>query len=527
MNNPKHANDLLLTGGRVFGGTQWNQPQWNEAVFVKQGHIVAVGGSDDLRRALGDVREIDLSGNLLLPGLGDAHIHMMLGGKSFGMLDLGGMSLDQIRQELRQVALSASDIKDQWVIAFNWDRSYCPFDASILDEIVPDVEVIVYGKDLHCCCCNTKALETAGITTMNFDPVGGVIECDERQRPTGMLYEAAVGMMDKFVSKPSAGILRLNILDAQEHLLSLGLTAVSEVLEIGAEKLFRQLDHEGELILEVDGWRRIEQWDGQSVPPLDGNRFRVRTLKIFLDGSFGSNTAALNDPYQDAPDKDGILFYTDNELEERLLPAVQAGWRLAMHAIGDKAVAQACRVLQRLPHVEFSGSHRIEHAQLLPDNGVDLFLQSRAIASIQPIHLLDDQRWLRDRLGVDRIRRSFVWRSLIDSGVTLAMGTDWPVASSDPLLNIHTAINRCGFGDEPNPDFDITEAILPHTAIRVATFGWATAAGVSDRRGVIEPEYSADFTVVSGVSDDLRDWSRAQVVMTICRGKVVFQKQEI
>ncbi len=323
----------------------------------------------------------------------------------------------------------------------------------------------------------------------------------------------------RLIDRPDERCCRRFILRAQDYLLERGLTAVSEILSPGSESVFRELDRSGRLVLFVDGWRRVEEWDRTSPPPESGERFRVETLKLFLDGSFGSRTAALEDPYLDDPGDRGMLFYEDGELAGLLSAAGDAGWRVAMHAIGDRAVRQACRAIDSLGW-KHRGRFRLEHLQLIPAGFAADLARCGAAASVQPVHLPDDQVWLAARIGPERCRRSFVWRSLLEAGMPLALGSDWPVAPPDPLLNIHIAVNRAGFGEKVRAEFATGEGLDPVSAVRAATYGWAVAAGMEGFRGAIAPGRAADLTLVSGVSPDLADWSEAKIELTVCGGEV-------
>jgi hypothetical protein len=394
-------------------------------------------------------------------------------------------------------------------------------DARLLDEVSLDLPMVVFSRDLHSCCVNSRALKIAGIGATTEAPPNGIISRDAGGIPSGILRDHATDLVMRFIPQndPSQG--RRLLVEGQRYLASVGVTCVSDVLEADQTGIYHDLDRDGELDLFIDGWLRFEQWDGVSSPPPAGKHFQVNTLKLFLDGSFGSKTAALYQPFSEESDNTGLLFFTDVELLEKIAPAVGSGWRLALHAIGDRAVDQACRVLACLPRTGF-GPHRIEHLQLLSETGVEHLVESGAIGSVQPVHYLDDSPWLATRIGRDRCQRAFIWRSLIEHGVPLALGTDWPVASPNPFLNLHATINRRGFTLPPHPDFDLSEALLPHLAIRAMTWGWAEAAGLKEKRGAIEAGFPADLTIVSGVSEDLADWSRARVDMTICSGKVVY-----
>ncbi|MDP8239270.1 MAG: amidohydrolase [Candidatus Hatepunaea meridiana] len=503
--------NILLTGGRIFAGLGWDVPSWYDSLLIKDGKIASIGSAAALNSINNSVDLIQLNGALVLPGLCDAHIHLMVGGQSLQILNLEGLDRKSVHQVLLNHAKTLDGSHSHWIKAFNWEPWRCDLDADFLDSIFPGRNVVVFAKDLHSCCCSSTLLSLAGITRELSDPPGWIIVRDVNGFPNGILREGAAEKIHSILPPPTTDEIKYAILKAQDYLLSLGLTAVSEVLDKVNEHIYRSLDDENKLKIDIDAWLRIENWEIGTPPPHDGKRFRLNTLKLFLDGSLGSRTAALNEPYLDDPDHSGVLFYTDEELYDIALPAVEAGWRLAIHSIGDRAVAQACKLFKRLPRVP-TGPHRIEHAQVLPEDGVRMIVESGAVASVQPVHLIDDQRWLPPRIGAERCKRTSIWRSLFEAGVPLALGSDWPVASPDPLLNIHAAINRCGFNGEPSDDFELIESLPPYLAIRAATYGWAYATGLSDKRGSIAPGQSADLTIISGVSDDLHDWSKAKVV---------------
>jgi len=527
MQKPTNQNPrrLALTNGRIFAGSGWDKPTWADYLLVENGNITEVGKASETSISQGSAEIVNLEGALVLPGLCDAHLHLSVGGRTLRIPNLEGLDQRGVIEALKEYASSLKDLPAIWIEAINWESWLCQLNADLLDDVLPGRCVVVFSRDLHSCCCSMSALSAAGIDRDTADPQGGIIERDSNQRPNGVLREAATGLIKEVMPPPTADEIERAILRAQDYIISLGLTAINEMLYEGSEQIYRRLDEEDRLKIDIDAWLKIEDWDGSSIPPADGNRFRNNTLKLFLDGALGSRTAAMYEPYLDVPDMRGVLFYTDNELRELVRPALEKGWSLAIHAIGDRAVEQACRLLSKSPGVG-GRLHRIEHVQVLPEDGVRMFAESGAAASIQPVHLIDDQRWLPPRIGKERCRRSYCWRSLYNAGISIAFGSDWPVASPDPLLNLHAAINRCGFDDLPSEYFDMNEGLPPFIAIRTATHGWAVAVGLSDKRGSITPGQSADLTVVSGVSDDLSDWSKAGVLMTISRGEVVFKKSE-
>jgi hypothetical protein len=509
--------NLKLVGGRVYGGTGWNPPKWHNSVLIRDGIIDNVDSIDDSKIS-NEIISIDNA--LALPGLCDAHMHLVVGGLSLRIPDLEGLKLQRVIAALRNYIDSENAPKHGWVKAFNWQPWLCKLDAKTLDKVIPDRPLIVHNMDLHSCCCNSLALEKAGFgnDSQGFSP--DIVECDENGKPTGILKEEAVQRFHDVIPSPSSVEIEEAILTAQDYLLSLGITAISEVLQPNSDIIYRRLNDNGKLKLDVDAWLRLEDWKPGMQPVDFGRRFRINTIKVFLDGSLGSRTAAMCEPYNDKPNHSGILNYNDDELLRLLTPVVNCGWRLAVHAIGDSAVKQFCRIAKKLPRLK-DITNRIEHVQVLPVEGADIVAESSAVASIQPVHLIDDQRWLEVSIGAERCKRNAVWQSLFNAGIPLATGSDWPVASPDPRLNLHCAINRCGFEEKPLECCLISEALSPHIAIRAASYGWAVAAGLEKHRGAISAGQKADLTVISGISEDMKDWSDAKIEMTICDGEIV------
>lgn len=506
--------DLLFTGGRIFGGSGWSEPEWLDGILVIDGKIAALGALPKLIEIHNSssekkLKKIDIADLLLLPGLCDGHLHLAVGGKTLELTNLSGMNKSQVEVSLRETARKLTD-KDKWLHAFNWDSSRCSLTADDLERWLPNQLVVINQIDLHSGCVSHKVLNRVGINELSPDPSGGRIGRDPNGKPNGLLYESAIDPVRMVIPDLTPDDLRKNILRGQDYLIRKGVTAVSEVLNPNTEDIYRELDKNGQLHLQVDAWRRVEEWDWKTPPPPAGKRFQLHTLKAFLDGSFGSRTASLNSPYEDQPQNCGTLFMSDGDLSDLVISANKTGWKLALHAIGDKSVQQAIRVLGKLPH-PIIGKHRIEHMQLILPQDISNFAKTNLTASIQPVHLIDDQLWLANAIGKSRTRDSSIWQSLYEKGVTLVIGSDWPVASPDPLLNIHTSINRCGFGKSPGSNDNPKEALSPTTAIRAASHGWAEAASLSHRRGSITVGLDADFTIVSGMSEILTDWSRAVV----------------
>lgn len=513
---------LLLRGGKVLMGDP-RDGRWAEAVAIKGGKIVKVGCAGDFNGwNRGGLREIDVGGCLVLPGLCDAHLHLELGGESLSIPDIGGKTWPEVIEVLQ--GCMAGESANGVVIAYNWDPTLCPLNADLLEEIVPNRPAVIHQRDLHSCCLNRTALREMGFTDTSGDPSPGWLGRDEQGKITGRLYEGAVKLVVQKYHDTSPGKRKEYIIRGMRYLNSLGVVGAGVVLSEGDDKIYRQLDEEGLLTLHIDAWWRENFWDGVMSPPYRSERLWVETMKVFLDGSFGSRTAALFEPYHDDPGNRGILYYTDEELRQLALKVVERGWRLAAHAIGDKAVDQAVRVIGNIPKLR-KAPHRVEHAELLPPDRGNAMCRSGLAISVQPVHLLDDAIWLESRIGAERCQRVFLWREFIDNGSIVVAGSDWPVATPDPLVNIRTMIERpIPF---PVPDDGREERLTPYQAIYTLTLGWAQVTGREGWLGTIDEGKEANITVVSGVSEDLRDWSDAYVELTIHQGKVVFSRSSV
>jgi predicted amidohydrolase YtcJ len=359
---------------------------------------------------------------------------------------------------------------------------------------------------------SSRALAEVGIDAATPDPEGGVIVRGRASREaTGILLERARDMALDRLPEAKVEERRWAVEAGLERLRGVGVTSVEDVTAPWALEAYAGLRETGRLTARVSAWLPLEHDREEAEAlrrrfPADDSTLAVGTLKVFLDGTLGSRTAAVLEPYADDPPNRGDLRVDPAWLGEQVVRADADGWAVAMHAIGDRAVRLAVDVLEALPARSRPRPHRIEHVQMIAERDRARMAACGAVASIQPVHYAEDRPWIERRLGPDRAAAAYPWRSLISRGVPLAIGTDWPVAPLDPLRGLHAAVQ-----ERP-------EALTLEQAWRAYTLGPARAAGRDVELGTLEPGCCADLVVLS---DDPRstDPDRIRVTRTYLGGR--------
>lgn len=521
--NTYKSRQVFYYNGNIYLGVVNGQPLYAIAIMTQDDKITEVFLEKDDVKPLPQWTQVNLNGALMLPGLCDAHLHLTAGGKMLGIADLSEMGYADVKETLQRHFNKDGLSNGRWFEAFNWDIAKCELNADIIEDIIPNIPVVVFKRDLHGCCVNRTALKLLNVTRDTEDPEGGIIERDADGEPTGMLFETASVLVWEALPQPTPEFIRDCILKGQKHLIAMGNVAVCEVLEKDVEKVYYELDEGNELKIIVDGWLRVENWERGTPPPKEGKRFRITTLKFFLDGSFGSKSAALMTPYVDQPDNTGELFYSDEELYNWFKDGIDSGWRIAMHAIGNRGVKQAIRVIKSLPQ-EYHSKCRIEHLEMITDEDLIEIEGTDMIVSLQPIHLLDDWNWLCNYIGEDACRETFRLGELFKKGVTSVYSSDWPVAPPNPIVNLHVAVNMHGLNGVKT-EFRHDDKVEPQQAIFALTEAYAIACGYQSKDfGRIVVGSEANFTVVNNAPLDLIDWSNANVAFTVIRGEIFSQK---
>lgn len=535
--------DLALVGGKIWTLDE-ARPE-AEAVAIWQGRVLAVGSSDAIRPMIGSkTRVVVLEGRRVLPGFCDCHVHLLAGGLQLRRVDLKNAA-DEAEFGRRLQAFDRRLPPGRWMLGGNWDHDRT-FNgrlptAAILDRYVPDRPCFLVRYDGHMAVANSQALKLAGITAATADPPGGeIVRNPASKAPSGILRDAAMGLVSEIAPDISDDEMTESILAALELASRLGVTSLDDMAGDGHEgrrrllRIYQQLAREGRLTARIQLRWPLEAWSELAelgVQAGFGSDFvTIGGLKGFIDGSLGSSTAKLSAPYANEPNSTGIYVTAPERLGELIRKADAAGLAVAVHAIGDRGNATLLALF-----AEAAGRNgprdrrfRIEHAQHLRAEDFAKFSAGGVIASMQPYHAIDDGRWAEGRIGVERCRSSYAFRSLLDHGARLAFGSDWPVAPLDPLAGIDAAVNRRTLdGLHPNGWFP-EQRISIVEAIRAYTLDAAYANSAESRLGSIAPGMLADLVVLS--CDILADEERsriaeAKVTMTVVGGRIVYEAE--
>lgn len=478
---------VILTNGSI---RNLEQPDPKAAVAIKHGRVVAAGTRDECRAAAPGAREIDLGKRCLTAGLNDAHVHLYQLARSRAMLDASALDLEGLL-----LALGERQPVNGWVQAYGVDLGLLgagrPGALAGLDQATGGIPTVIQAHDHHGAWLNSAALRAAGIDEATPDPPGGKIERDSAGQLTGVLVEHAREPLNRVL--PGVGDPRGILLEAISHLHSLGITGVHTMSAEPPDALhgLTALAREDRLRLRV--WSTIpgQAADAAIAAGIAGGLgdqwLTIGGVKVFSDGALGSRTAWMLEPYEGEPANTGIALAEPEQLAASMRRWAAVGLVTAVHAIGDAANRAVIEAVERAgrPRV------RIEHVQCLHADDLPRLAASGAIASIQPCHLIHDSRVVGERWG-ERVQASYRYRSLIEAGVKVALGTDVPVESADPISNLRAAVTRIGAnGLAVNP----AEAVSARQALTDYTWGSAQARGAGAWLGRIAPGYAADLTL--------------------------------
>lgn len=491
----------ILNNAKIYTGRPADP--WARALAVVDGRVTAL--DDDAlawREAPGAVTE-DMDQALILPGLTDAHIHMMWYANSLQELNLRGCTRQAM---MDRVAARASELPpDRWITGRGWDQNIWE-DAAFptareLDRVAPAHPVALIAKSGHAMVVNTAALEAAGVTSETPDPVHGKFERDDRGQPTGVAFEHAMNRI-KAEIPPIPLETTVDLMDeAQTHLLRLGITGVHDVDSEPAFAAFQALKGQGRLRIRIVKYVRRNVLDETLALGLRSgfgdDHLRFGGLKLFADGALGARTAAMFEPYESEPQNTGLLTLEPDHLREIARRAVQGGLVLAVHAIGDRTNRIVLDILEEMQPLAPDLRHRIEHVQLIEPEDQRRLADLGLVASMQPIHAVHDIG-MAERYWGTRSRNAYAWRSIQEAGAVLAFGSDAPIEIFDPFAGLYAAVTRRSETDgSPGPQGWYPEQRLTLTeAIDAYTWGAAYAAGMENRLGRLIPGYHADLIVL-------------------------------
>ena len=533
------AADLIITNANIY--TVDKAKPKAEAVAILGDRIVAVGAIAEVDTWRGsNTKVIDAGGKLVLPGFDDAHVHLVNGGKQLESIQLNDATSSS--DFVNRIAERSKKIpKGEWITGGDWDETkwdppQMP-SKELIDAVTPETPVSVGRYDGHMALANSIALKLAGITAKTPDPPGGLIVRDARGNPTGGLKDAAMDFVNK-VMPPLSHDRRLRAVKrALAHAASLGVTSVQDMNpEYADVEVYSELLDRGELTARIYAAPMITGWEDQAkigIRRAFGSPYlRMGAVKGYADGSLGSTTAYFFDPFTDTPNTHGILdaqMQPISKMRQRMLGADASGIQLCIHAIGDQGISLILELFADVvkAHGQSDRRLRIEHAQHMAANDFERFAQLHVIASVQPFHAIDDGRFAERRIGPDRIKRTYAFRTFLDHGVRLALGTDWDVAPLNPMLTVYAAVTRATLdGKNPNGWVPEQKLTVPET-LEAYTMGSAYAEFQDQEKGSITPGKLADMVILSDdiLSIDPKLIRDVQVETTIVGGKIVWQKE--
>jgi predicted amidohydrolase YtcJ len=501
-----------------------------EALAVKAGRIVWIGERVGVEDFVGpSTQRLDLPGSTVVPGLVDSHAHLLSLGRALSEPDLAGATSEA--EAIARVVAAAGN-GSTWVEGRGWDQNDWPAQVfpthHALSAAFPDRPVALRRVDGHALWANAAALSAAGITAATPAPPGGEIVRDAQGAPTGVLLDAAMGLVTRVIPPAPDVQVRRWVEAAIAACHRVGLTGVHDAGASDASvRAFEALAAEGALTLRT--YMLLDADDPTNAKRLEagpqrGDWLTVGGVKLFADGALGSRGAWLSAPYSDAPQTSGIPIVHGAALAERVRTYAARGFQLGVHAIGDAAATDVLNAYAQVLTPDNDRRFRLEHAQIVRPEDMRRMATLRVLALVQPTHATSDMPWAEKRLGPERIRWAYAWRSLKDAGVRLVLGSDFPVEKPDAMDGLYAAVTRQDASGQPEGGWYASEALTAYEALWGFTAEPAFAAFEEARRGRIAVGMDADLTVLGG--DPLATPKSAlrglRVVHTIVGGRVVY-----
>jgi len=509
-----------------------------QAVAVRDGRVVFAGSRDGVRAFRGArTRTLDAGDATIVPGLIDAHLHLLAVGQALHEVDLvHAATFDEV---VRRTVAFARTSPDPWIAGDGWDQNLWPGKAfpshDALSAAIPSRPVVLHRIDGHAVLVNAKAMDVAGVTAATPDPDGGRILRDAHGAPTGVFIDNAMRLVTRAIPPPTREQLARATVDAVRECHRWGLTAIGDP-GVGDDGIatYRDLAREGRftlrnhVMLSGGDAALTASWLARGPQPLDaGGRIAVRAIKLYADGALGSRGAALLAPYSDDPANSGLVVTPQAVVEDVAERALRAGFQVCTHAIGDRGnriVLDAYEsALRRVPVRDHR--FRIEHAQVLAPDDIPRFARLGVTPAMQTTHQISDMPWAQARLGPDRVHGAYAWRSLLRTGVTIANGTDAPVEAVDTRRTFHAAIARQNEANQPPGGWYPDQRMSRDEALRSMTAWAARACFLEHVAGSIGVGRYADFTILD------RDWMHVEadaamatrVLATYSSGAAVYE----
>jgi len=537
--------DIYTGADEGFGGAPAKVYPRAQAMAVRDGRIIAVGTNEQIRKLkTGRTQVVDLGGRFVMPGFNDAHLHFTSGGFEKLNVELAGTtSLEQMKARIAERVKTAAP--GEWIVGRGWDdtkwvEQRMPTRQD-LDPVSGDHPGIFIRADGHMLVANTAALRIAGITKATPDPAGGRIDRDPNGEPNGDLRESAQGLVRRKVPAPTLAQRRRAIELALQEAARFGLTSVQDNSEWEDFLTYAELENQGRLTLRITEWLPFTAPlnllnEHRALHSAQDPLLHTGMLKGFMDGSLGSHTAAMLQPYTDEPKNSGLPQIEQAQLDQMAQQRAAAGFQCGFHAIGDRGVQMALdafataevyvrRHNPQAAQLQQPGGFRfrVEHAQVVAPDQFARFRELNVIASMQPNHLLTDMNWARERIGPERARHSYAWAEFLKNGVWLAFGTDYPVEPITPFRGLYAAVTRKN--EAGTKEYVPEQKISIDQAIAAYTTGAAYAEFAETEKGRLAPGFLADFVVLD------RDLTKipppeilqTKVLRTVVGGKTVYE----
>ncbi len=530
------AAPTVFTNANGYTSTDNGIVRFSSMVVGDDGRIMAVH-DDQPDEVYADATVVDLKGATVLPGITDAHAHLLGLGALRTQLDLFGIdSLDTAVSTIGDFA--AANPGSGWIQGRGWNQVLWESNefptAADIDAVVSDRPVWLRRVDGHAGWANSKALELAGIDNDTPDPIGGKIIRDDNGREPGTLIDKAMYMVSAKVPPPTKEEIRAAYLAAFADVTSQGITGVHDagIAKDHAEVLISMAD-DAEISIRFYGMisGAGENLDaiGKPLVAYGNDRLDIRSVKLYQDGALGSRGAAMLEPYSDDPENRGLPFWTADELYEKVAKADRMGFQVGIHAIGDKGNRMCLDAFDKVQGGKPSDKrHRIEHSQIVSLDDITRFAELGVVASMQPVHATSDMNMAEDRVGPDRIKGGYAWRKMLNEGIVLASGSDFPVELVNPFHGLYAAVSRMDRGGMPTGGWYPEEALNRAEALHSFTLAAAFAAHQEERLGSLEVGKWADFIVVDRdyFEIDVSEIDDIQVMQTWVGGTKVYDRGE-
>ena len=478
--------------------------EFSVLVIGDDGRIVATG-DEALLAAHPNAVRIDGAGRAVLPGLIDAHAHVPGYGLLQTRLDLAGArSVNEAVGRIGDYADSKAHAR--WILGRGWNQVLWPVKvfprAADIDAVVSERPVWLRRVDGHAGWANSAAMKLAGIDDNTPDPVGGKIIRDDNGKATGIFIDKAMQLIETHVPQPDKAAIRSAIAAAQDALLSEGITGVHDAgIDLMIAEVYLSMADDGDLDMRIyamtAGAGDVLDALGEPIHGYANDRLEIAAVKLYTDGALGSRGAAMIEPYSDDPENRGLPFWTQSELDTMVAKANAMGFQVGIHAIGDLGNRMALNSFAKVQDGQPSPlRNRIEHAQIVALEDIPRFAELGIIASMQATHATSDKNMAEDRVGPERLLGGYAWRRMLDAGVVVANGSDFPVELSNPFHGLYAAVTRQDRSGMPEGGWHADQALTRAEALHSFTLAGAFAARQEDRLGSLEPGKWADFIVL-------------------------------